>query len=304
MIRGLGQTAVRSVSESNDDKTPATKKLEKVFTLAKDKGMHVDEIMRVFTDDPSQKFISPDEFHDTLQKISPSLFNGMSEDEIEDLENLFDTRGDGRIQLSVLSTFCERAGEEERDDFEGPKRGISFNFEDEDEERSDRLSDEATFGPLWWTQEGMSHIYNGFRCQVGVAAMISLCFLNNAIECQIAPDGQYPGVFKKLELFWCVVFSAELAVNVYAHFFWEFVSSGWNWFDLLVVVVSIVGLAGPDLPAVNTLRLMRAFRVFRLFKRLKSLRKILNGLERAIPGVANAFSVSNNLFRRVFRRLL
>ncbi|KAK3265813.1 hypothetical protein CYMTET_25534 [Cymbomonas tetramitiformis] len=78
---------------------------------------------------------------------------------------------------------------------------------------------------------------------------------------------------------------------MFAHWptmFWE---SGWNWFDFLVVSISLMSLLLEGLPGISTLRLMRAFRVFRLFKRLASLRKIIKALENAIPGCSNAFSI-------------
>ena len=29
-------------------------------------------------------------------------------------------------------------------------------------------------------------------------------------------------------------------VNLYAHWFWAFVNSGWCWFDLIIVLMSLV----------------------------------------------------------------
>merc|ERR1719210_1153797 len=70
-----------------------------------------------------------------------------------------------------------------------------------------------------------------------------------------------------------------------------FFSSAWNWFDLIIVVISIVALFFPQLPGVTVLRLFRAFRVFRLFKRIPSLKKIIEGVLSAIPGVTQAFAI-------------
>lgn len=79
----------------------------------------------------------------------------------------------------------------------------------------------------------------------------------------------------------------------YANWFAPFWSDGWNVFDFIVVVISIISLPQipVDLPGISVLRLLRAFRVFRLFKRLENLRKIISCIERAIPGVANAFGI-------------
>jgi len=67
--------------------------------------------------------------------------------------------------------------------------------------------------------------------------------------------------------------------------------SGWNWFDFIIVMISLLALAMADLPGISVLRLFRAFRVFRLFKRVPSLKLIIEGVAASLPGVANAFVV-------------
>ena len=83
-------------------------------------------------------------------------------------------------------------------------------------------------------------------------------------------------------------FTNELIINMYAYWFWKFVKSGWNWFDLLVVTLGLMAIWGALEGPLTLLRNLRAFRVFRLFKRIKSLNKILVSLGRAVPGVSNA----------------
>ena len=38
------------------------------------------------------------------------------------------------------------------------------------------------------------------------------------------------------------LYTAELLINMFATLFWPFVMDAWNWFDLLVVGVSLVSL--------------------------------------------------------------
>jgi hypothetical protein len=71
--------------------------------------------------------------------------------------------------------------------------------------------------------------------------------------------------------------------------FW---SSGWNWFDFIIVIISLLALLVDDLPGLAVLRLFRAFRVFRLFKRIESLKLIIDGVLNSLPGVGNAFLVT------------
>ena len=86
----------------------------------------------------------------------------------------------------------------------------------------------------------------------------------------------------------------ELAVNLAAHWFWEFWNDNWNIFDFLIVGISVISLTPADLgsaTAIRSIRLLRAFRVLRLFKRLNEIRKIISALGQSIFPVANAFVI-------------
>mmetsp|Transcript_15809 Transcript_15809/g.30482 ORF Transcript_15809/g.30482 Transcript_15809/m.30482 type:complete len:693 (-) Transcript_15809:210-2288(-) len=147
---------------------------------------------------------------------------------------------------------------------------------------------ERSSTPITWA----SSFYYKDNVQIGVALLIFLNFVQNAIESQVIdPTDTMRTVFLACELFFTVAFTLELVVNMTANWFWQFWRSGWNVFDFVVVIVGLVSLVIPAMPGVSTLRLMRAFRVFRLFKKLKSLRIILSALEDAIPGCMNAFSI-------------
>ena len=85
--------------------------------------------------------------------------------------------------------------------------------------------------------------------------------------------------------------AAELFVNLFATLFIEFVSDLWNWFDTVVVAVSVASILVPEMPGVTVMRMLRSFRVFRLFKRVKSLRKIVGALGGSLVPVSNAFAI-------------
>ena len=57
----------------------------------------------------------------------------------------------------------------------------------------------------------------------------------------------------------------------------EFVSDAWNWFDVVVVLISLLSLAMPHLPGADILKLVRCFRVLRLCTRVHSFRNIIIG---------------------------
>ena len=130
--------------------------------------------------------------------------------------------------------------------------------------------------------------YDNQWIQWGVAGLIVANFITNIFEKQFDPAGnKFPDVFFPIYEFFKYVFTVELLVNMYGNFFRDFICSGWNIFDCIVVLEGFLPLP----PEFRLLRCLRTLRVFRLFKRIKSLLKILNSIMSAIPGVVNAFAV-------------
>jgi len=153
---------------------------------------------------------------------------------------------------------------------------------------------------VYWLpcQEACDQFYNSLKVQTVVALLIGANFLTNIVEKEIDPSGEkHRDVFKWFELFYNISFTIELIINMYAHWFWNFWSSRWNVFDVVVVSIGILNTVEEifddlDLPDwLSLLRMMRAFRVFRLFKRVESLNKIIVAIMHAIPGVLNAFLI-------------
>lgn len=142
-------------------------------------------------------------------------------------------------------------------------------------------------------QNNLREAYHGYTCQVLVASLIFFNFLVNVVESQIlAEEGsEISEIFFGFEIFFTIVFTFELLTNMTANWFRPFWMSGWNLFDFVVVFISLLSMFLSNVSGIATLRLLRAFRVFRLFKRLESLRKIISGLEQAIPGCSNAFFI-------------
>ncbi len=106
-------------------------------------------------------------------------------------------------------------------------------------------------------------------------------------------DGEPTAIGKSLEridTFFTAIFTVELAINAYAHWFRPFMLDGWNMFDSIVVSLSLVALGPIDMP-INVLRSLRAFRVVRLFGRMGALRDIISSLTSAIVPVLNAFLI-------------
>ena len=62
-----------------------------------------------------------------------------------------------------------------------------------------------------------------------------------------------------------------------------FFREGWNWFDLIVVGISLVPAAGP----LAVLRTLRVLRLLRLLSVVPSMRRVVEGLFRALPGMGS-----------------
>ena len=118
----------------------------------------------------------------------------------------------------------------------------------------------------------------------------------NAAEAQIETtdsDGNLTPIGRRLEAldtFFTAIFTVELSINAFAHWFHPFITDGWNAFDCIVVTLSLVALGPLNFP-MNVLRSLRAFRVVRLFGRMGALRDIVSSLTAAISPVLNAFLI-------------
>lgn len=135
--------------------------------------------------------------------------------------------------------------------------------------------------------------YSTSLSQIIVAVLIFTNFVISAVHAQVLPPPDSPAsnIFFIFEVLFAVIFTLELLLNFYGHFAMRFLRSPWNWFDSIVVIVSLLSLMLKDLPGISALRLFRAFRVFRLFNRVESLRAIIEGVFKSLPGVCNAFMI-------------
>ncbi len=107
----------------------------------------------------------------------------------------------------------------------------------------------------------------------------------------IAGDGSFTDfglVLDRMDIFFTCIFTAELLLNAYAHWFRPFVTNQYNLIDCVVIGLSVVSLGPIDIP-VSILRVVRAFRVIRIFGRLSNLKNIIAALSASLIPVFNAF---------------
>ncbi|GKT32254.1 Cation channel sperm-associated protein 4 like protein [Aduncisulcus paluster] len=92
-----------------------------------------------------------------------------------------------------------------------------------------------------------------------------------------------------LDVIFLVIFTVEILLKWY-HSFIDFWKSGWNWFDFVIVFVSILG---SSISFISSARVLRVLRVLRAFRSLRSI-TILQGLQiivetvfKSVPSMVN-----------------
>lgn len=98
-----------------------------------------------------------------------------------------------------------------------------------------------------------------------------------------------PGLVASLDWFdraVTMVFALEIVLKLVVYRF-GFFKSGWNWFDFLVVGISLM----PGAEAFSVLRAMRVLRVLRLLHVVPMMRRITEALLKSLPGMGAILAV-------------
>lgn len=88
-----------------------------------------------------------------------------------------------------------------------------------------------------------------------------------------------------------ILFTFELSLKIYGRRF-QFLQSGWNIFDLIIVLVAWIPASGP----LSILRALRILRVFRLFSVVPQMRKVVSALLHSIPGMLSVAFILGLIF--------
>ena len=147
----------------------------------------------------------------------------------------------------------------------------------------------ARLPPTW--QENLSDKYNSNISQTIVMTLVVVNFCISIAEAELVPEpgSQLDITLESIDLTFTVIFAIELAINLTAHWFWEFWRNSWNWLDFLVVLVSLGSIGTEAGPTIKIIRILRALRVMRLIKRLVALRMIVAAIASSVIPVANVF---------------
>lgn len=142
-------------------------------------------------------------------------------------------------------------------------------------------------GPL----AGVRRFLEGDRFQNFIIAVILVNAAVLALETAPGTVGPYLHLLGTIDTVCLGIFVVELVVKlvVYRH---RFFFSGWNWFDFIIVGISLV----PAAASLTALRALRILRVLRVVSIIPSLRRVVEAGIRALPGMGSIVLVLMMLF--------
>jgi hypothetical protein len=114
-------------------------------------------------------------------------------------------------------------------------------------------------------------------------------FIQN-LQDEFGQPTEFARTLDQLNLFFTLLFTAELAVNAFSHWFHPFIQNSWSILDTFIVAMSLMSLIVTNQPT-GIVRILRALRVIRLFGRVASLKKIISALTMALLPVLNVFLI-------------
>ncbi|MEM7777924.1 MAG: ion transporter [Pseudomonadota bacterium] len=119
-----------------------------------------------------------------------------------------------------------------------------------------------------------------------ITALILINAITLGLETSTALRAQFGATLRWIDLAILIVFSAELSAKLYAYR-WSFFRSGWNLFDLAIVLISWLPTSGP----LAILRALRVLRILRLLSVVPQLRRVIAAIGKSIPGMISVLGV-------------
>ena len=125
--------------------------------------------------------------------------------------------------------------------------------------------------------------------------VITALILVNAVTLGLETDHdiarEYGSLLRWIDRIILVLFSIELLLKIYAYRF-GFFRSGWNLFDLAIVLIAWAPTSG----ALTVLRALRILRVLRLISVVPQLRRVISAIGYSIPGMVSVVGVLGLIF--------
>ncbi|MEO0635431.1 MAG: ion transporter [Pseudomonadota bacterium] len=129
------------------------------------------------------------------------------------------------------------------------------------------------------------------RFEVFITAVIAINAITLGMETSATIMGAIGPALMAFDKFVLGIFVVEILLKLYA-FGWRFFRSGWNWFDLVIVTISLMPASG----ALSVLRALRILRVLRLISVVPALRRVVGALVEALPGMGSIIVLMGLVF--------
>lgn len=131
------------------------------------------------------------------------------------------------------------------------------------------------YGALW---ASLPSFFRSRTYEFGIVALITLNAVLLAAETIPAIEETSGRLLDVLNGIIVCIFIVEITLKIltFKRDFWR---DGWNWFDLIVVAISVI----PSSNAFASLRALRAVRLLRIVAVLPSLRRVVEGFLKALP---------------------
>ncbi len=98
--------------------------------------------------------------------------------------------------------------------------------------------------------------------------------------------GEFVSTLEALDQAITFIFAIEIALKLIVYRF-QFFKSGWNWFDFIVVGLSLI----PGSGAFSVMRALRVLRILRLLHVVPMMKRITEALLKALPGMSAILAV-------------
>ena len=142
-------------------------------------------------------------------------------------------------------------------------------------------------GPL----SGIRRFLDSSRFQNFIIGVILLNAATLALETAEQTVGGYMPILRVIDQICLGIFVIELLTKLVVNRL-NFFRSGWNWFDFIIVGISLV----PAAESLSALRALRILRVLRIVSIIPSLRRVVEAGIRALPGMGSIVLVLVLLF--------
>ena len=141
------------------------------------------------------------------------------------------------------------------------------------------------------TSQKLSKLIESNTFTLGITALILVNAITLGLETNQFITARYGELLHWIDKIILVLFSIELLIKFYVYRF-RFFRSGWNLFDLAIVVIAWAPTSG----ALTVLRALRILRILRLISVVPQLRRVVSAIGHSIPGMVSVVGVLGLIF--------